>query len=115
MEISTIDNITSDPNQKVTLKLADQTEVVIELYYSDTQKGWFIRSLTYGSIVLRSLRVTNNVNMLRQWRNLLGFGLMCKTINNREPTLIQDFSSGNAVLSILDAESVNAYEKTGGD
>ena len=98
-----IENWTSDPWQTQSITLSDGSVVTIEIYYRQTQQGWFITSLTWQSFTVYGLRITNNINILLQWKDLLPFGLACVTADGREPSLIQDFSSGASVLYILES------------
>lgn len=49
--------------------------------------------------------------MLRQWKNKIPFGLACYSVQNREPSQQQDFSSGTSKLYILNAIEVQQYEQ----
>lgn len=104
-----VQNITSDSRQIQTLVLPDGTQILIELYFMSQQLGWFITNLVYGNFVLNNLRITISPNMLYQWRNKLPFGLACFTDQNREPTQLEDFSSGAAKLFVLTQEEVTYY------
>jgi hypothetical protein len=79
------------------------------LYYSESQQGWFINNLVYQDFVLNGFRLVVSPNMLNQYKNLIPFGLGCFTTLLREPTLIQDFTSGNFNLYILSSSEVTAY------
>lgn len=85
--------------------------MTIVLNYLDSQQGWFITNLIYEDFVLNGFRITVNPNMLNQFKNKLKFGLGCFTNLLREPTLQQDFSSGNFNLYILDEIEVNTYNR----
>ena len=99
-----IQKITSDPYQKQTLLLDDGTSMTFTLRFVPMQLGWFISELIWqNSFILRGMRVCNNPNMLLQWQNLLPFGLGCFSDQNREPQLVEDFSSGASRLYILTA------------
>lgn len=97
-----IQNITSSPLQNMTLILYNGQPVELTLYFISMQYGWFITNLTYGDFVLTGLRVTNNPNMLYQFKNKIPFGLGCYSYQDREPTQQQDFSSGSSTLFLLD-------------
>ncbi len=104
-----IQKITSDPFQQQTILLDDGTAFTIELYYRPLQKGWFITNLTYNSFVLTGVRVSNNPNILYQFKNKLPFGLACFSAQSREPMLQEDFSSGASNLFVLSTAEVDAY------
>ncbi len=104
-----VNQITNDPLQSQSLVLPDGTTIEVTLYFIQQQVGWFFRSLTYGDFVITGMRITNSPNMMHQYRNLIPFGIACYSNNDREPTQIQDFSSGASVLYILTAAEVAAY------
>lgn len=81
----------------------------LTLYFISLQQGWFITNLTYNNFTLNGLRVTASPNMLNQFRNQIPFGLGCFTTLLREPSLVQDFSSGNFNLYILDQSEIDEY------
>lgn len=105
-----IKQITSNPLQSQTLVLPDGTSLALTIYFRPMQFGWFINTLTYGSFVLNGLRITNTPNMLNQWQNIIPFGLACFSVGNREPSLQQDFVSGNSKLYILTQAEVREFE-----
>lgn len=104
-----INNISAYPNQNINFVLADGTNFQMSLYYVPMQYGWFITNLTYNDFVLNSIRITNNTNMLYQWQNILPFGLGCFSPSQREPSQLQDFSSGASNLYVLSQEECEAY------
>lgn len=105
-----VNQLTDDPLQSQPLVLPDGTTIGLTLYFIQQQFGWFIRELTYGdNFILRGMRVCNSPNMLHQFRNQLPFGLACYSTNDREPSLLQDFSSGNSILYVLTPAEVAAY------
>jgi hypothetical protein len=104
-----IQQVTIDPLQKQVLVLDDGTTVSLELYFRPRQLGWFINELVYGNFILRGVRVTNSPNILNQWRHLIPFGLSCFSADNREPSLLEDFSSSASKLYILTQAEVAEY------
>lgn len=104
-----IQRVTSNPLQKQALILDDGTVVSLTMYFRPMQQGWFINELMWGSFVLNGLRICNSPNMLYQFRNQIPFGLACFSVNNREPSLQQDFSSGASKLYILTEAEVQEY------
>jgi len=106
-----ITQISDNALQKQTIILDDGTTFTFTLYFVPLQQGWFITELTYGTFTLRGLRVTNSVNMLNQWRNIIPFGLACLSTANREPGLQQDFSSGASKLYILNQVDIAEYAR----
>ena len=97
----TIQNISDNPNQKMSITIDDGTFFTMELQYMPAQLGWFITKLTYGTFVINTMRISTNPNILYQYRNQIPFGLACFTKDNAEPTLQQDFLSGASTLHLL--------------
>lgn len=106
-----IQQVTDDTRQKQSIVLLDGSTVSISLYFIPMQMGWFIDELIYKDFTINGIRVCNSLNMLRQFKNQIPFGLACLSTDNREPTLQQDFSSGNSILYILTAAEVEEYEE----
>jgi hypothetical protein len=104
-----IQKITSDPLQQQAIVLADGTSFSMTMYFIPLQQGWFFTEIVYGTFVLNGLRICNNPNMLYQFKNILPFGIACFSKENREPSLQQDFSSGNSQLYLLTEAEVQEY------
>lgn len=101
-----IDQVTSDAAQKQKIVLPDGTAFTFTIRFIPMQYGWFITNLTYGDFILNGLRITVSPNMLHQFKNQIPFGLACFSKQLREPSLQQDFSSGNASLFVLTSDEV---------
>lgn len=114
-----IDGLTTYPNQQLTLKLLDGSILKMTLIFLESQNGWFFKNLDWnnGQWIENGRRITTHPNMLRQYKNIIPFGLACYTINNREPTQQQDFTptevGGTAASSlfILTAQEVIDVDK----
>lgn len=104
-----INQITSDPRQKQTVPLDDGTTFEISIYFMPMQYGWYIEELTYGEFSVRAIRITNNFNILHQFRNIIPFGLACLSKEEREPTQQEDFTSGASNLYVLNQTEVQEY------
>ena len=107
-----ITSITDAPNQQMTISLQDGTKLSMSFGYSKENYGWYFTNLNWnnGVWVECGRRIVNSGNMLRQYKNILTFGLACFTAGNREPTQIEDFSSGASSLYVLTPAEVLAFE-----
>jgi hypothetical protein len=105
-------NLTSDPNQSMTIVLPDGSKLVISLSYVASQTGWFYTSIVNSAqgFQLGITRVCVIPNALRQFKNLINFGLTCITQTGREPTQLEDLSSGAFQLYVLTQAEVQQYE-----
>jgi hypothetical protein len=106
-----IPQITDDTLQTQSLILPDGSSLSLTIYFIPMQYGWFITNLTYGTFVLEGVRITNNPNILQQFKNQLPFGLACFSKSDREPSQQQDFSSGASKLYILTSDEVEEYSE----
>lgn len=104
-----IERISDDAYQKQRLVLQDGTYFDLTIVFVPLQKSWFIDSLVYNDFVMNGMRISNNLNMLHQYKNLIPFGLACVSKQDREPSLQEDFSSGASSLYILTPEEVEEY------
>ncbi len=105
-----VKEITSDAKQKHTLVLFNGESLVLTLEYKPMQQSWFA-DWEYDGFSVRGTRISSHPNLLRQFRNLIPFGLACYTDKNAEPLLQEDFSSGRSKLYILDDDEVESVEE----
>lgn len=104
-----ITQITSATSQTQALTLPDGSQITFDIAFYPLQQGWFF-DVTYGTFVLKGVRVTASPNMLRQWRYQIPFGLGCNTFLTREPNQQQDFVSNAFQLYVLSQQDVDEYE-----
>lgn len=104
--------LTSDPNQSITVVLPDGSKLVLSLSFNLAQNGWYYNSIVNSAqnFNLGITRVCVIPNALRQFKNLINFGLTCVTATGREPSQIQDFASGAFQLYVLTQSEVLQYE-----
>jgi hypothetical protein len=105
----TVAGLTANANQSMTLVLPDGTSIALAVSFKQLQYGWFITSLVYGSFSLTNLRICNSPNMLHQYINQIPFGLAVQSAADREPSLIQDLSSGATTIYVLTAAECQQY------
>lgn len=106
-----IKQITADPLQTQTIILADGSSFIFTLYFRSLQFGWFIENIVYKNFILNGLRITNSPNMFHQFRNQIPFGIACFSTANREPSQLQDFSSGVSKLYLLNEVEIIQYNE----
>ena len=107
-----ISSLTADPRQTFNAVISGYASAVIVIEYRDLQYGWFI-SVQWGSFVLNNERVSNSPNLLRQFQNLLPFGIMISGKNDVDPMLIDSWVTTNDLyivdstdFDLVDAEYV---------
>lgn len=104
-----IQQITDAPLQTQKFVLDDANSFLITIYFVPRQQGWFITNLTFNTFILNGIRISNSVNMLHQFHNIIPFGLACISTANREPSLQKDFSSGASRIYVLSKDETTQY------
>ena len=107
--------ITTDAKQKKIVNLPDGGSFEMSMYFMPMQKIWVMTSLVYEEeeFVLNGIRICNSPNLLYQFRNQIPFGIAClpNTDADREPSLLEDFSTDACSLYVLSADEVAAYTR----
>lgn len=106
-----INNLTDFADQVTTLQLPDGTTTTLELIYQGATERWVL-NLVYGDFIANGVGICCYPNVLRQWKNILPFGIACVTADQTDPFAPTDFSSGRATLYLLTAEEVISLEDT---
>lgn len=100
-----IQGLTSQPKQQFTIPLVDGSRVSCYMEYRTQQSGWFL-DLTWQDWTLNGMRVFASPNMLRQWQDIIPFGLAVLTTGNVEPLNSTDFSDATAVMVLLEGADI---------
>lgn len=104
-----IDNLSDDANQKVQVVIDDGSIVEVTLRYMPSGQRWFF-SVSRASFAPGLIGVCVHPNLLRTWRNVIPFGLMCSSIDGVDPAYVQDWVNGRCSLFVLSAAEVAAVE-----
>ena len=104
-----ITEITNDYNQKLDITTEDNQSFELKLSYSDQQQGWFY-SITFGDIIIDGSRIVTSPNILKNYQNILPFGIAIATDDLSEPVFLDDFSTQRASFFLLTAEEVQGVE-----
>lgn len=104
-----INSITSQPKQRMSLVLENNETVDFYLYYLPRQFGWFY-NFTYKDFTVNCSRATLSPNALRQFKNIIPFGIAFTSNSFIEPFDIDDFSSGRVNMYVLNSDDVKQIE-----
>lgn len=106
-----IQNITSYPYQSKSLVLPDGTRIEIDIQYFPLRKCWVIKRLAYQDFLYHSFKLVMGVNIIRQFKNILPFGIAVYSPEGRDPQLAEDFTEdGKHSIFILTQDEVEQYE-----
>jgi hypothetical protein len=108
--VKRISNISSDPFQQQNVTLPDGGTCALQMKYIAQQEGWFFTLISWRNFTIKGVRITNDQNILNQWKNILPFGIACQTEGNREPTQLEDFYSGASNLFLLNSEDLEQHK-----
>lgn len=100
-----ITSLTSEYKQNLTISIDTGKILKLNFRYSETQSCWFYE-FTYEGFRAGWYTLVNSPNMLREFQNILPFGIGCSTIDGQDPYFINDFTSGRAKVYILTKDEV---------
>lgn len=104
-----IDAITDYPFQKMTVIGDNKERIDLTFRYMASQQLWRL-DVSYGDFSAYGLLCMQSINLLRQWQDILPFGLMVRSVDGQDPFYLNDFSSGRIVLFYLNQSDLNALE-----
>ena len=73
--------------------------------YNTSRQGWFL-DLVSENFKIYGIRITSCPNIIRQWKNKLGFGIGVLCENNSEPFFLEDFNTGRAKLFLIEPDDL---------
>ena len=79
--------------------------ITLTLRYMPFQEIW-VMDVEYQNIVINGVRVVNSPNILHTFKNTLPFGFMCASVEDIDPTFIDDFSTQRSNLYLLNEQDV---------
>ena len=104
-----INKITSDPSQTLILTGIPGIQINMNLRYLPRVQQW-IMDIQYGTFQVTGLSVTSSLNLLRQWNNIIPFGIACLVQDGLDPYQVTDFANQTANLYLLNSTDVAQIE-----
>lgn len=98
------------PLQRKTFNLPDGDLIEVTLYFMPMQKMWVFREIIYNEIIIRNVKIVSSVNILRQFKNIIPFGIACDSTEGRDPQFSRDFLEGKNTLYILSQAETQQIE-----
>lgn len=116
-----INNLTDQADQLTRLILADGSLVNVELIFTAATARWIMNvtwpappagsiTLPEGTFQANGIGIAVMPNLLRQWREVIPFGIACLTTDGADPVNVDDFITGRAQLYLLSETDVAAVE-----
>lgn len=103
-----ITGITPEYKQKLTLTITNFGYADLTLYYKPNQFAWFF-DLTWQDFSTTNQQLTMSPNILRQYRNILPFGILCINSEGLDPLVLESFNT-DTQLYLLDPDEIEQYE-----
>lgn len=104
-----VDNLSDDASQLTRVALPDGSLVVLALVYQPATQRWTI-SVSRNDFSVNNINLCNHPNLLRDFREVIPFGLACVSTDGGDPVLIEDFVSGRITLYVLTQADVAEVE-----
>ena len=102
---------TESAKQTITFPLTSGGVFELSLEFRPQQTGWFF-DFAYGTYVVRGQRLTLHMNILRQLRNVIPFGVAVVSSVGYEPQTQEALSDGSVSIYLFEdgeLEDVEAY------
>lgn len=104
-----LDNFTDAADQLILFNLDDGSLLQMRFIYRPGIQRWMV-SVSHPLLTLNNFDVCLGPNILRQWKNLVSFGIAVLSDANIDPTQLTDFQDGTVTVNILSAVEVQAVE-----
>tara|TARA_R110000851_G_scaffold306239_4_gene464496 strand:- start:949 stop:1287 length:339 start_codon:yes stop_codon:yes gene_type:complete len=105
-----ITEISADSRQKLTLVGENNEQIKFTLEYKPTQQSWYF-DIELDSFNVYGLKLVNSPNALRNYTNLIPFGISCIVSDGSDPYFVDDFTSGRCEIFLLTEEEVGIIEE----
>lgn len=106
-----ITNLSDEADQITKVVLDDGSVVTFEFIYQAAIERWTM-NVAHTDLTVNGVNLCAGPNVLRDWRNLIPFGLSCLSTDGADPFYIEDFASGRITVYVLTAAEVAAVETT---
>lgn len=104
-----ITNLSDEADQLTKVVLADGSVAIFEFIYLPTIERWSF-NVSHPDITVNCMILCAGANVLRDFRNIIPFGLGCYSTDGADPFYIEDFKSGRITLFVLDESEVDYFE-----
>lgn len=105
-----IDRLTDAAYQQSILTGNPGQRIILNTRFLPSQQLW-VMDILYNDFIAYGLMILDGVNILRNYRNLIPFGIMCTTNDGQDPYTLDAFSTSYAKLYLLTADEVLAVEQ----
>lgn len=105
-----INSLTNDSFQNFNLTGIPGVQIQVLLKFLPRVQRWFM-DISYGTFQANGIGVVSSPNLLRQWKNIIPFGIACINVNGLDPYAIDDWVNGASSFLLLDSVDVANVEQ----
>ncbi len=105
-----INKLTNDASQQLILTGIPGIQITMTLRYMPRTQRW-VMGVAYGDVSIQGVAVVGSLNLLRQFKNNIPFGISCVCSSGLDPYAVDDFINQAANLYLLNADDVAAIEQ----
>ncbi len=104
-----LNKITSSPYQQFFLTGITGIQVTMTLRYMPYQQIWTM-DIQQGTFEVYGIQIVAAPNILRNYRNIIDFGITCLSTDSLDPLYVDDFSNQRCGIYLLDKDEVATIE-----
>ena len=104
-----ITELNDNPKQNLRFIVDTGEEFTISFVYRENAQLWFY-DLQYQDFILNGMGLVVSPNILRQWKNIIPFGISVISNDINDPFFLDDFKSGRVQLIVLNKNDVETVE-----
>lgn len=111
--MNVVNGLTDAPAQVVGIPLEDGSRVVLTLNFRPQMNGWFFDLQWPGVLTpftVRNRRLVVAGNLLRQYREIIPFGIAVFSVDNGDPMTQNCLADGTVTVVLLSASDVTDVE-----
>ena len=98
-----------EPRQVLNVVGENNERITLTLNFKPSQFSWYF-SIQYLDFTLNETKLVNSPNFMRQYIDILPFGMSCIVADGTDPYSVDDFVEGRVILNLLTEEDVQLIE-----
>lgn len=107
--MTVLDGIRAVGEQRLRTQAPNGENLTLDIRYNTSTQAWF-SDVIFGSFVLNNVRLVYTLNLLRQYLNIIDFGIAIFSDDGSDPFLINDFATNRVQIAILTPAEVAQIE-----
>ena len=109
--MTVLDGIRAVGEQRLRTQTSNGETLTLDIRYNTSTRAWFA-DVIFGSFVLNNVCLIYTLNLLRQYLNIIDFGIAIFSSDGSDPFLINDFATNRVQIGILTPSEVAQVETT---